>query len=284
MKRSEGKLNLLIGTALLSPALRLIPGSAAALGGTSAWLGPLAALPLALLYAALLQRLRRTLRPGECFPELILRTLSRRFGGALLLLFAGWLLLYTGFLLRAGADRLQITAYPRSGPGFFVLSMGLLLLTAALGPFRSLTRMARVVGPALFLVLLLMGLVPPSWPVQIVQVSINFIASMQYNTFRQAEGVPMATTFITNHVRQIGVQAVTSLHRHDRKAGKRALRHLLMIFMFFLGALILTPLCGPLQEKAIWVAALPLLVCFVVLVHADLGTEHELFDRKPHGH
>ena len=156
MKRSEGKLNLLIGTALLSPALRLIPGSAAALGGTSAWLGPLAALPLALLYAALLQRLRRTLRPGECFPELILRTLSRRFGRALLLLFAGWLLLYTGFLLRAGADRLQITAYPRSGPGFFVLSMGLLLLTAALGPFRSLTRMARVVGPALFLVLLLM--------------------------------------------------------------------------------------------------------------------------------
>lgn len=134
------------------------------------------------------------------------------------------------------------------------------------------------------LVLLLMGLVPPSWPVQIVQVSINFIASMQYNTFRQAEGVPIATTFITNHVRQIGVQAVTSLHRHDRKAGKRALRHLLMIFMFFLGALILTPLCGPLQEKAIWVAALPLLVCFVVLVHADLGTEHELFDRKPHGH
>ena len=134
------------------------------------------------------------------------------------------------------------------------------------------------------LVLLLMGLVPPSWPVQIVQVSINFIASMQYNTFRQAEGVPMATTFITNHVRQIGVQAVTSLHRHDRAAGGRALRHLLMIFMFFLGALILAPLCASLQEKAVWVAVLPLLVCFVVLVHADLGTEHELFDRKPHGH
>ena len=54
------------------------------------------------------------------------------------------------------------------------------------------------------LVLLLMGLVPPSWPVQIVQVSINFIASMQYNTFRQAEGIPMSTTFITNHVRQMG--------------------------------------------------------------------------------
>ena len=134
------------------------------------------------------------------------------------------------------------------------------------------------------LVLLLMGLVPPSWPVQIVQVSINFIASMQYNTFRQAEGIPMSTTFITNHVRQMGVQAVTSLHRHDRAAGGRALRHLLMIFMFFLGALILAPLCASLQEKAIWVAALPLLVCFAILARADLGAEHELFDRKPHGH
>ena len=156
MKRSEETLSLLIGTALLSPALRLIPGSAAALGGSSAWLGPLAALPLALLYAALLRRLRRTLRPGERFPELVRRALGRRLGGAVLLLFALWLLLYTGFLLRAGADRLQITAYPRSGPGFFVCSLGLLLLMAALGPFRSLTRMARVVGPALFLVLALM--------------------------------------------------------------------------------------------------------------------------------
>ena len=71
MKRSEGKLDLLIGTALLSPVLRLIPGSAAALGGSSAWLGPLAALPLGLLYAALLRRLRGTLNPGECFPELM---------------------------------------------------------------------------------------------------------------------------------------------------------------------------------------------------------------------
>ena len=134
------------------------------------------------------------------------------------------------------------------------------------------------------LVLLLLGLVPSSWPVQIVQVTINFLASMQYNTFRQAEGVPMATTFITNHVRQIGVQTVTALRRHDRASSRRALRHLLMIFSFFLGVLVLTPLCGLLQEKAIWAAALPLLVCFVLQVRADLGEEHALFDRKPHGH
>lgn len=155
MKNSDGGLNLLIGTALLSPILRLVPGSAAALGGSSAWAGPLAALPLGLLYAALLHRLRRALAPGETFPELTLRALGRRFGGAALLLFAAWLLVYAGFVLRAGADRLQVTAYPRSGPGLFVVSMGLLTLIAALGPFRSLTRVSRVTGPALFLVLVL---------------------------------------------------------------------------------------------------------------------------------
>ncbi len=55
------------------------------------------------------------------------------------------------------------------------------------------------------LAVLVLGFIPGSAPVQISQVTINFIASMQYNTFRQAEGVPMATTFATNHIRQIGV-------------------------------------------------------------------------------
>ena len=52
------------------------------------------------------------------------------------------------------------------------------------------------------LVSLALGFVPLSAPVQISQVAINFIASMQYNTFRQAEGIPMATTFATNHIRK----------------------------------------------------------------------------------
>ena len=54
------------------------------------------------------------------------------------------------------------------------------------------------------LVVLMLGFVPESAPVQISQVAINFIASMQYNTFRQSQGTPMATTFATNHIRQIG--------------------------------------------------------------------------------
>ena len=53
------------------------------------------------------------------------------------------------------------------------------------------------------LVVIFLGFLPESAPVQITQVLINFICSMQYNTFRQAEGIPMATTFCTNHIRQV---------------------------------------------------------------------------------
>ena len=41
------------------------------------------------------------------------------------------------------------------------------------------------------LVTFMLGLLPETAPYQITQVAVNFICSMQYNTFRQAEGTPM---------------------------------------------------------------------------------------------
>ena len=82
------------------------------------------------------------------------------------------------------------------------------------------------------LVSLALGFVPLSAPVQISQVAINFIASMQYNTFRQAEGIPMATTFATNHIRQIGVglaKAVRHLRTGDRSHRTKLLQHFEML-------------------------------------------------------
>ena len=66
------------------------------------------------------------------------------------------------------------------------------------------------------LVVIFLGFIPDSFPVQISQVAINFIASMQFNTFRQAQGTPMATTFATNHIRQIGIGLAKEI-RHWNK-------------------------------------------------------------------
>jgi len=135
------------------------------------------------------------------------------------------------------------------------------------------------------LVVILLGFVPESWPYQISQVSINFICSMQYNTFRQAEHIPMSTTFCTNHVRQVGVFLTKWLrHREDRAIRKRFLTHILMLISFAVGAVVSTVMCRVLSGRAIWGAAALLLVVFTDLAHADLTTEKELLERKPSGH
>lgn len=134
------------------------------------------------------------------------------------------------------------------------------------------------------LVLFVVGFLPLSLPAQIVQVTINFICSMQYNTFRQAEGIPMATTFVTNHIRQAGIWTVIAFRKKDAAARSRAWKHYRMIGCFFLGAMILTAFCALLQEKAIWLAILPLAAILALLIRADLVAERQLFDRKPHGH
>ena len=135
------------------------------------------------------------------------------------------------------------------------------------------------------LVLIIVGLIPTRVPNQVVQIMISFICAMQYNTFRQAQGINMATTFVTNHVRQVGVSIANILkHRDDMEAREKGKRHLFMLIMFFLGALILAALCPILQEKAIWLAVLPMGVCFSMLLHADLTDEKDLLENVPGGH
>ncbi len=134
------------------------------------------------------------------------------------------------------------------------------------------------------LALFAIGWIPLSMPHQIVQVAINFICSMQYNTFRQSEGVPMATTFCTNHIRQLGNSLVRYVRTRDSDSFKRIKMHGNMLFIFFFGGFLLTLACPLLSEKSIWLAIAPLSVGFVRLLYADLVIEKTLIDEKPHGH
>ncbi len=133
-------------------------------------------------------------------------------------------------------------------------------------------------------VLFLLGFIPLSVPHQVVQVIVNFLASMQYNTFRQAEGIPMATTFCTNHIRQVGVGFAKAIRKKDSTALRRGLIHLGMVACFFLGAALLTALCGYMAEKAVWLTLAPMGIVLAKLVRADLGSEHGDLARKPSGH
>ena len=133
-------------------------------------------------------------------------------------------------------------------------------------------------------VVVILGFIPDSAPFQISQVAVNVICSMQYNTFRQADGIPMATTFCTNHVRQVGVFFTKGVRHRDAAHFKRMLFHAGMLTLFTLGGVTSTVACRHLGGKGVWFAVIPLGITLLDLLHADLRTERGEMDRKPRGH
>lgn len=130
-----------------------------------------------------------------------------------------------------------------------------------------------------------LGFIPEKAPYQISQIAINFICSMQYNTFRQAQGIPMATTFCTNHVRQVGIGLWSGLKSNGEKAQlKKSFEHFIMLLFFTLGGVASTVLCNLIFGKAIWFSLIPLGVILVNFLYADLKKEKSRMAQKPHGH
>ena len=136
-------------------------------------------------------------------------------------------------------------------------------------------------------VVVFLGFLPESAPVQVSQVAINFIASMQYNTFRQSDGVAYATTFATNYIRQIGVglaNEVRHRHRADKGHRKKLAAYSQMLLCFFGGTVAGSVASLALAGAAILLTAVPLSVILIALLRADLTTERDLLERKPAGH
>ena len=147
---SRRQLFAMCTVAVLAPTLRLFPSRASELAGRGAWLSALlAAVPL-LLYAAFLRSFMAQRREGEGMAELVGRAPG---GKALLVLFAGWFLLYGALTLRAGAERFITTVFPNASAAVFSVSMGLVALIAALGACRTMARAAKLVQPVVLGVL-----------------------------------------------------------------------------------------------------------------------------------
>ena len=138
---------------LLSPLVRQLPRIAALSAGSAGWLCPLASAPLLGLFALLLRRLTKRRAAGEGMGEVFLRVYGRGLGGAILALYALWMLSYAGFVIAAGAARLTTSAYPKGGRLFFVIAASLFGLLAALSKPRTLARTANVLRPFLLLTL-----------------------------------------------------------------------------------------------------------------------------------
>ena len=89
----------------------------------------------------------------------------------------------------------------------------------------------------------------------------------------------MATTFVTNHVRQIGI-SIAKIARHidEQEAKQKALKHAKIILAFFFGGTVMTFASLFLKEEAIWIAIIPLSRCFLFLLRSDLIYEKAMLD------
>lgn len=133
---------------------------------------------------------------------------------------------------------------------------------------------------------IVVGFVPLTANHKISQFVIMLLCGMRYNTFRQAEGVGMATTFCTNHLRMFGSALTRALFRRRKYPGAaaRALAHGAMIGSFILGAGVSGLLCQLCGGYTILFALIPLSVLLADLLYADLTKEKDMLSTAPRGH
>lgn len=227
---------------------------------------------------------------------------ERRWVYWLLILVAGWYGAYT-FALRGGvfcnAQTANVVLFAMAlGNGKRLSAAYLLLPISAylMGSFISewlgktvkrlnLLRWDTLLVALEIVMVVLLAFMPASWPDQICQVTLNFTCAMQLNTYRQVEGVPAATTFVTNHIRQIGSNlAKLSRHPEDEELRSRVTVHGSMLLFFVIGAVISTMMCALFSYVSLLCALVPLSVVLAGLVHADLFSERGKLALVPHGH
>ena len=164
--------------------------------------------------------------------------------------------------------------------------LGTLISESIAGPIKKLNllRWDTIFVMIEMAAVVFLGLLPETAPFQITHVVVNFICSMQYNTFRQAEGVPMATTFCTNHVRQMSVALSKAMRGKGDENWGRSSRHAVMLIAFIAGASTAVITCGIWQGRGLLIALIPLGIVLADLLYADLKKEKGNLQQVPHGH
>lgn len=115
------------------------------------------------------------------------------------------------------------------------------------------------------IILFSLGWIPSSIPNIVVTVVISFVASVQVCSFSRLVDSSYATTMMTGNLRQFSQAAYKAIVYKDQEAKAKASRYIVIISSFIFGAFtggILTSLTG---VKAVWGAAVILLLCFLLI-------------------
>ncbi len=194
----------------------------------------------------------------------------------------------TGNLLLAGV---QLAQGKFAAAAYYIIPfcgyvLGTVVSEILPGPVkrRGLVRWDTLLIGIEIVAVILLGFLPDSAPFQISQIIVNILCAMQFNTFRQMEGIPMATTFCTNHVRQMGVSLVKAVRFKDTAWRQRFFKHSCLLLLFVAGVAVSAVLCRLCGSRAIWFALIPLCIVGGRLLYADLKIEKAFLNATPHGH
>ena len=151
------QMNTLLFVGLLSPVIRLFPAISVTTGGKAVWLSPIIALPIALLFAAMIRKFLANCGPDEALGDLIIKAAGGVAGRIALVIIGLWLVFYTGFVAKSSAERLISSIYPNGQSGLFVAALIAVSSYMASGKLRSLGRMseifASIIGVILFIII-----------------------------------------------------------------------------------------------------------------------------------
>ena len=141
--------------ALFSPASRLIPRASIQAAGASSWVGVFVAAPILLLLILLVRRLLKLGGEENGLAGAFEAAIGKTAGKYVTLVFGLWLVLYGGFLLRSGGERLVSTVYTNGSVFSFMAAMLLPAVIAARGKTRFAIRCGCVIMLAFGLTLIL---------------------------------------------------------------------------------------------------------------------------------
>ena len=121
---------------------------------------------------------------------------------------------------------------------------------------------------------------PDAAPDAVIIVTISFICSLQFNSFRKTHGLPYATTFCTGNLRSASENFYHWCFERDRERGVAAARYFAVIGVFVLGAFAGFFLTGLLGKRSILLCSALALGVFSVMLAAPGAKNENMSNRK----
>lgn len=114
------------------------------------------------------------------------------------------------------------------------------------------------------IVLFIVGFIPNTVPNIVVNVTISFVTSVQLSAFRKLIDSPYSTTMSTGNLRAASQSAYIAFTQKDCKAAIKAICYFTIILAFIFGAFLGGLVTLSIGVKAIWVAAIILLLNIIL--------------------